>query len=485
MNRKQLIILIVVAAVLGVLGWMAYQKQAKPYEESTRRMGEKLIKDFPLNDVAQLTIKQSKSELNLAKRDDVWAVKERGDYPANFGSISDFLRKVWEMKVTQPVKVGPSRLPQLELVALDKGGTGTLVEFKDSKGKVINSLLLGAKHMKESPAGSQFGGGAWPDGRYVMVGTNLQSVAMVNDALSNIEPKPEDWLNKDWFKVEKLKSVSVVATNATNNWKLTRETETGEWKLADAKGDEKADSGKVSGMNYLLSSPSFNDLALSFKFDETNKPTTTARLETFENFNYSVKLAPKSGDDYHVQVAVAADIPKERTPGKDEKPEDKEKLDKEFKEKNQKLQDKLKAEKAYEKWSYVVSKWTVDNLLKERKDLLAEKKDESKKEESKSEAPKPAETKTAPPPPRSTNVVVSPVVAITNAVPATTNKPAPPPPPPLPPKPPEPKPSETKAVSPPAVNTNAPATVAPATNKVAPPALPPLPPKPAEKKESQ
>ncbi len=40
-------------------------------------------------------------------------------------------------------------------------------------------------------------------------------------------------------------------------------------------------------------------------------------------------------------VAVTAQIPKERTPGKDEKPEDKAKLDKEFKEKQKKLEDKL------------------------------------------------------------------------------------------------------------------------------------------------
>jgi len=48
----------------------------------------------------------------------------------------------------------------------------------------------------------------------------------------------------------------------------------------------------------------------------------------------------------------------------------------------------LKQEKAFEKWTYLVSKWTVDPLLKERKDLLAEKKEEPKKEE------KPAATNT-------------------------------------------------------------------------------------------
>ena len=82
-----------------------------------------------------------------------------------------------------------------------------------------------------------------------------------------------------------------------------------------------------------------------------------------------------------MMVAVTAQIPKERTPGKDEKPEDKARLDKEFKDKQKKLEDKLSQEKAYEKWVYLVSNWTVDSLLKDRAQLLVEKKEEPKKEE--------------------------------------------------------------------------------------------------------
>ena len=46
------------------------------------------------------------------------------------------------------------------------------------------------------------------------------------------------------------------------------------------------------------------------------------------------------------------------------------------------VEEKLKQEKTFEKWTYLVSKWTVDPLLKERKELLAEKKDEKKTETS-------------------------------------------------------------------------------------------------------
>ena len=391
MNKKQVLLLIVLGLVIGGAGLKVLQNRQAPTADA--KMGAKLLGNFDVNTVAALRLQNSSGEVNVVKTGDAWTVKERGNYPANFGTIVDFLRKFADLKIAKPVTAGPSRLPVLELVAPDKKGPGVLVELKDSAGKPVKTVLLGAKHMRESRGGG--GGGmppgmdsAYPDGRYVMVDGKTENIALVSDALQQAEPKAEDWLNKDFVKVEKLKSINVVAAQATNSFKLTRDTETAEWKLADAKGEEKADSSKVSGMSSLMSSPSFNDVATGFKFEGTNAPTTTATLETFDGFSYTVKLANKSGDDYHLQVSVSADLPKERAPGKDEKAEDKAKLDKEFKDKLQKLQEKLKAEQAFDKWTYVVSKWTVDNLLKERKDLLPEKKEEPKKDEA-----KPAETK--------------------------------------------------------------------------------------------
>jgi hypothetical protein len=393
MNRKQLSVIIILGLVIGAAGLYMHRQRQAPTRDS--RMGAKLLGDFDVNTVAGLRIQSSSNSVNLVKSGDLWTVKERADYPANFNTIADFVRKLADLKVVKPVQVGPSRLPVLELVPPDKKGPGVLVELKDTTGKTAKSVLLGAKHMRESRGGGgPMGDSGWPDGRYVMVDNKPENTALVSDPLTQAEPKAEDWINKDFVKVEKLKMVSVTSTNATNNWKLARDTENGEWKLGDAKGEEKADSSKCSGLNYLLQSASFNDVATDWKFGDTNKPSHTVLMETFEGFSYNLKLAPKSGgDDYYVQASVSADLPKERAPGKDEKAEDKEKLDKEFKEKNQKLQDKLKTEKAYDKWTYVVSKWTVDNLLKERKDFLAEKKEEPKKEEAKPEEKKAEEKK--------------------------------------------------------------------------------------------
>src|SRR4051812_35017244 len=283
MNRKQLFTLVVACAVLGAFGWAIYNKRNSD-DQAGGRGGQKVVKDFPLNDVERIGIRQSQGQVNLAKQNDVWVVQERNNYPANFSTISEFLRKVWELKVAQPIQVGASQLGRLELLPPDKGAnSGTLVDFKDKSGKSINSLLLGKKHMRKGGDDSGMGGGGWPDGRYVMVGNDVQSVAVVSDALSNIEPKPEEWLNKDFFKVENLRSISLTSTNATNNWKIEREKENGDWKLADAKAGEQLDTAKSGGVTSALSSPSFNDVGTNTAPDKTglDKPLV-AKLSTFD-----------------------------------------------------------------------------------------------------------------------------------------------------------------------------------------------------------
>ena len=391
MNRKQFVILLVAGLIAGVVGWRISQQKRESFKTSDTT-SEKLVPNFPINDIAQVRIKQSAAEVNLVKKDDLWRVKERAEYPANFTELGDFLRKVQDLKTIEEVKVGPSQMGRLELNSPDKGGTNTatVVEFKDGKGGSLKSLLLGKKYSKSAPdESSQFGGGGFPVGRYVMVPGTESKVWLINDPLTQVEAKPENWLNKDFFKVEKLKSISVTHPGGTNSWALSRDKEGGDLKLADTKEGENLDTGKASGAGYALSSPSFNDVVVDPKPEETglDKPIV-AKLETFDGFTYNVKIGKAMKEEtYPLQVAVEANISKQREPGKDEKPEDKEKLDKEFKDKQTKLEEKLKNEKKFEKWTYLVAKWSVDPLLKERKDLLAEKKEEKKDEKKDAAAP--------------------------------------------------------------------------------------------------
>jgi len=111
-----------------------------------------------------------------------------------------------------------------------------------------------------------------------------------------------------------------------------------------------------------------------------DKPLTVT-IETFDHFTYTLKIGKKTPEnDYDFSVAVTADIPPARTPGKDEKADDKTKLDKEFQEKTKTTQDKLKKEMSLAKWTYLVNSWLVDPFIRDRAQLMVDKQTEKKGE---------------------------------------------------------------------------------------------------------
>jgi len=403
MNRNQFSLLLFLVVVLGLAGLMVYNKQNATGKSGNAAMGKKLLPNLPINDVALIDLEKGSNHVNLEKKEGTWRVRERKDYPANYSEISDFLIKAADLKVVQSENIGPSQLGRLELVAGQGTNSALEVAFKDQNDKQIQALLLGKKHMQKSKTPSPYGelgDNGWPDGRYVQVAGNAGTVAVISDALSNIEPKPEQWLNKDFVKVEKVRSIAVVFPEPTNSWKLSRETESGDWKLADAKPAEQLDSSKTSSVSNPLSSPSFNDVDTTSSTQQLglDKPTVVT-LDTFDDFSYTLKVGQKTNDNYPLLVAVAAQLPKERTPAKDEKPEDKDKLDKQFKEQQKKLADKLAQEQAFQNWTYLVSSWTLEPLLKSRSQLMVEKKEEPKKDElKKDEKPAAAAGGSAQPP---------------------------------------------------------------------------------------
>lgn len=396
MNRKQLLILLGLAVVLGAAGLKFYRGDRSSWSGGGAGMGQKPLAGLAVNDVASITVTAGSNSLVLAKTDGLWRVQQRSGYPANFADLSAFLIKLPDLKSVQVEEVGPSQLFRFGLLPPGTGSnTATVVEFKDAAGKALSTLWLGKQHMRKgggrpSPMGEMDDSG-FPDGRYLQL-AGAKTVTLVSETFQNIEPNPERWLNKDFFKVEKHKTISVTFPEATNSWKLTRESESGEWKLADTKPGEQLDVSKVSGVANPFGYPSFNDVQPAGPTNGVEKPTVVT-VETFDNFTYTVKLGGKTNENYPLTLAVVADLPKERSPGKDEKPEDKAKLDKEFTEKLKPLQEKLAKEQPLTKWVYLVPAYSVDTVLKPRKDLLTEIKPDA----GTTNAPAPPDSIAAPP----------------------------------------------------------------------------------------
>ena len=95
--------------------------------------------------------KPGETRLDLVKKDGLWCVRERNDYPANFSEISSFLLKAADLKAAQTEEIGPSQLGRYKLLPPGPAtNTAILVELRDQGGKVIKSLLLGKSHMRKA-----------------------------------------------------------------------------------------------------------------------------------------------------------------------------------------------------------------------------------------------------------------------------------------------------------------------------------------------
>jgi hypothetical protein len=340
-------------------------------------MGDKVLPHFQPNDVEAIHI-QGAGELNLVHKNNLWSVQERGNYPANFHLISDLLIKLKSLKVVEADTVESSQLGRVNLDAPGKSDTsGTLVEFKDAEGKAVASLLLGKKHLRESSP-SPFGGGT-ADGRYILLPNEPTEVLLISDPLASLQPNPQPWLSKDFFKVEKIKSISVTATNAEKSWKVARESESAPWTLLNAQPGDVLDTNKIAMTANAMSDPSFADVIPNAETSNFGLyHPTLVTLETFDHFTYTLKIAANGPKQtYYVTVNVTAEIGQESP------------------ENLKKLQEKLKQEQTLSPWVYLVGSWIMDPLIRERAQIMEGAMD--KPPDVTEPAPKPIEPSSVPP----------------------------------------------------------------------------------------
>ncbi len=358
MNRKQFLLLLGLAVLIGAAGLIVYQRNHGAWENTNTAIGGKLLPGLSINDVAQLDIQSGTNTLQLTRRDNVWCVPARGNYPANFSQISDLLLKIADLKIVQTETVGPSQLGRLDLLPpTSPANAGTLVEFQDQSGKTLASLLLGKKHLHQAAAGASPDGmdSSWPDGRYVMSGTGANAsgnnvadqVAVISDPLDSIQTQPESWLNKDFLSMDKPATIAVQFPAATNSWKLTRTAETNDWQLADARPEEKLDTTKISNVTTPFSSASFNDVAPLTPDSTLTASNAVLTVNTFDGLSYTAHIGVAKDDNYPVSFAISA-LHSAPAPAAD----------------------KVAKAAQYAHWVYYFPSYSIDEILKPRSQLL-------------------------------------------------------------------------------------------------------------------
>jgi hypothetical protein len=366
MTTKNLVIL---GAVAAVLGGAAYLCNSGRKMKAPSLNGKPVLPAFDVSEVARVEVGGAK-KLTLAAGDKGWTIETLYGYPADVTKIRENLLKLKDLNVGQTANGR-------------KIDGGTPVEIKDAKGKVLAAATLGAQHVsKPKGQAAQYGGGGYPDGRYVKFG---DGVVLVKETLDAFDGDPKKWCESRICSVPSADVKAVTYTKGGETVKLTRKDST--WTLEGLGAKEELDTCKTYSLDSALSYLDFNGVADPKKpeaeFGFATGSVYTVALKNGQS--YTAKVGNKSGSDRYFKVSAAfAPVGTNATENA--------KLEKAVKDFNDNAG----------KWTYLISSYSADSMSKTRKDLVkakeepkkddAAKKDDAKKPEVKTDAKK-AETK--------------------------------------------------------------------------------------------
>ncbi len=378
MKAKQLGILIVVGALAAAAGLFMHQRNQEKSFATQTELGQKLYPDFPVNEIRKIHVRSGDKEVILAKADDVWRVNTSHAYYADFKKIADFLKKLPELKALQVIDIDPADYGRL---ALDKSDAdedaGTVVEFVGASDKVIGSIVLGKNHMKQGGGNSPYGGGGWPDGRYILEPSS-GIAALVSETFSAITVDSANWIDKTFFKAGKLKR-GTLETGDSVDWTVQRADESDALTLADLQPGEVLESSKISGVDGALNYPNFSKIA-DPESSDASLGLDAPRIytaEMFDGMSISLQIGTKTGDNtYPVRATFAFTEPKAPVAPEDESDEDRTTREAEFTTKVAETRQKVNEyNDTFTGWTYLMSTYSIDKLLIDRAAFIKKSED--------------------------------------------------------------------------------------------------------------
>jgi len=350
MNARFALILVVLLVILGG-GALLYQ-----YQERSQRpgnvgtLGRNLHKDLKAAEVSTIRLVEPKSTLTLQQKDDRWVIGERGDFPADVAKVREFVVQALALKVGQSEPIGEKDRARLNL-----DESGTQLEFAGADGKALSRLIVGKKYFKREVDNPDK---ARADGRFVALPDEPKMVYIVSDPLTQATTKSSEWIDKTSFKVERVKTLEVRYPEGAG-YRIERDGDNADWRLAGAKPDEKLEVTKANAASYSLGLLELADVAPK---DTPLEEPVSIQASTLDGLTYSIKVGKLQGDNYPVSFSSSG------TPRKDDK--DAERL--------KKVEERLPREKLLSGYVLLIPKSKLEDTLKKRAEML-EKKDGAKK----------------------------------------------------------------------------------------------------------
>ena len=375
MNKKQLIIALILCVVLGTAYFFVS-------DSSVSDISYGKINPFGTegaNSVRKIVIKQGDRELTLKYNQSKWCISDLDNFSADFSKIVSFIRKLTDLKPVDTVEITKQLYGKLGLNPAEKGASTVQVIFYTDNDRLISKLLLGKFHNSRS-SGVEQSAVNIPDGRYIL-SPGCSYPVLINDSLSDIAPDPQYWSSKKWFRFKNIKSISYQSADNKDKWTVARTDAKSKFSVSvKPSDDEVIKPNVISNVSSAFDNFEFDEVVQKSKV-KFDKPDTVT-LQTFDGFKYKIKVAAQDGN-YYLDIAVSADLPKKKTAEKAEKAENdkKDKKDKKSaaESENDALKSRLEFERHLSEWVYKVPSYKVNSFIKSSGDFL--KKVDKKKDE--------------------------------------------------------------------------------------------------------
>ena len=350
MNARLAAILVVLLVILGG-GALLYQYQERSQRPgNSDTLGRPLLKDLKAAEVAAIRIVEPKATLTVRQKEERWVLAERGDFPADMAKVRDFVVQALSLKVGQSEAIGDKDRARLNL-----DESGTQVEFGGADGKPLSKLVVGKKYFKREVDNPDK---ARADGRFVALPGEPKMVYVVSDPLAQATTRSSEWIDRSSFKVDKVKTLEVRYPEG-GGYRIERGGDNADWRLADARPDEKLEVTKANAASYSLGLLELADVAPQ---GTTLEQPVSIQASTFDGLSYAIRVGKLQGDNYPVSFSSSGTL------RKDDK--DAERI--------KKIEERLPREKLLSNYVLLIPKAKLEDTLKKRAEML-EKKDNAKK----------------------------------------------------------------------------------------------------------
>ena len=288
-----------------------------------------------LGEVALVSVSRNGSTMTFIRDGDGWLAKEKGDYPANAGKITQIVRAMADLTLVEPKTRKPDLYPRLEVEDPGKGKSA-LVTVKDKSGAVLAEVIVGKQRY------DRLGGGN--DGVYLRKPGEAQAWL----ARGSLDPsgEPSSWLDRQILDISEKKIAKVVLTQPDGaKLVISRATPEAKFAVEDAPADAKFKSeSTTSGPATAFETLDLDDVKPAAELAVPDKDVVDASLTTFDGLTVDVRLVERDKTNWVAISAAGSGAPAEAEA--------------------KKIEDKVR------RWTYAIPKYKADLLKTKLADLI-------------------------------------------------------------------------------------------------------------------